>query len=336
MNCLAQRINFYRVFPPMMHIHQDLHYLWRHQDHALLLLRLSSQILMSLVPVWMMVALLMVANGVGVRSIPNREFDSMLNTVRARGYDLFCNAIVTSDLKIDILSDANSSRDAFTFFAPTDASLFALDMTLTASSYTDTLRFHVVPLRLSLAQLRLLPDGYTLPTLLPHRRLHLAHRTSSSPASISVAGVDVAFPGIFYGRNVVVHGLAGILSLRSNNSPSPSPIPSEDRWFFSPRSSPNSPANHPILAPFHVTNRSGSPAPFEAPAPAASPVDAPEGEPDWTVYPPVAESPRYPDSAISLPPEEYSDSAAPAPEGIRKCLNPDEGLEESVMQCYAA
>ncbi|KAH1201509.1 putative pre-mRNA-splicing factor ATP-dependent RNA helicase DEAH4 [Glycine max] len=33
-------------YSPMIHIHQDLHYLWRHQDHVLILLRLSSQILM--------------------------------------------------------------------------------------------------------------------------------------------------------------------------------------------------------------------------------------------------------------------------------------------------
>ncbi|KAG4915362.1 hypothetical protein JHK87_052919 [Glycine soja] len=253
----------------------------------------------SLVPVWMMVALLMVANGVGVRSIPNREFDSMLNTVRARGYDLFCNAIVTSDLKIDILSDANSSRDAFTFFAPTDASLFALDMTLTASSYT---RHSPFPRRPSPPLPRPAPP--------PPRRLHSPHAPPSPPPPPRPP--HFLLPRLYLRRR------------RRRCFP----------WHL--LRPPNSPANHPILAPFHVTNRSGSPAPFEAPAPAASPVDAPEGEPDWTVYPPVAESPRYPDSAISLPPEEYSDSAAPAPEGIRKCLNPDEGLEESVMQCYAA
>ncbi|TKY71304.1 Fasciclin arabinogalactan protein 19 [Spatholobus suberectus] len=277
----------------------------------------------------------LLGNAVRVRCVPSRELDSMLDAVRARGYDLFCNAIVTSDLQIELLSHQSDANHSFTFFAPTDASLFALDMTQTASSYTDTLRFHVVPRRLSLAQLRLLPDGHTLPTLLPQRRLQLTRRTPS--AAVAVGGVDVAFPGLFYGRNVAVHGLAGILSLRSNNSPSPSPAPvvppirSVDRRFFSPRSSHNSPANQPVLAPvpkldsFNVTNR-----------PADSPIDAaPEGEPDWTVYPPA---PRYPDSAISLPPEGYSEAAAPAPEvldGIRKCVNQDVGLEESIMQCYA-
>nr|KYP63134.1 Fasciclin-like arabinogalactan protein 19 [Cajanus cajan] len=269
----------------------------------------------------MMMMVVLLGNGVSVSCIPRRELDSMLDTVRARGYDLFCNAIVTSDLQIQ-LADNNNNSHSFTFFAPTDASLFALDMTQTASSYTDTLRLHVVPRRLSLTHLRLLPDGYTLPTLLPRRRLQLTRR---SPSAIVVGGVHVASPGLFYGRNIAVHGLAGILSLRSNNSPSPSPIRSFDNRFFSPRSSPNSPANEPVLAPFSIMKQAGSPTPAA--------VEAPKEEPGWTVYPP---SERYPESSISLPPEGYSDAEAPAPEGVRKCLNRDVGLEESVMQCYEA
>jgi len=278
----------------------------------------------------------MLMNAVSVSCVTKREFDSMLSTVRARGYDLFCNAIVTSDLQIDILSlqndNATTSR-AFTLFAPTDASLFALDMTQTASTYTDTLRFHVVPRRLSLALLRLLPDGYTLPTLLPQRLLQL---TRPNPSAIAVGGVEVAFPGLFYGRYVAVHGLAGILRLRSDDYPSPSPAPvvpqirSVDRWFFSPGSSPNSPANQPVLAP--VMNFP----PLHVP-----PVDSSEEEPDWRVYPPAGSTPRSPYSVISQPPEEYSDALAsgPAPEaleGMRKCLTIDVGLEESDMQCHSA
>ncbi|KAL9321447.1 hypothetical protein ACSQ67_013286 [Phaseolus vulgaris] len=285
----------------------------------------------------MVVAIVM--NAVRVRSIPKREFDSMLSSVRGRGYHLFCNAIVTSDLQMDILSD-NTSR-AFTFFAPTDASLFALDMTQTASTYTETLRFHVVPNRLSLAHLRLLPDGYSLPTLLPQRLLQL---TRPNPSAIAVGGVDVAFPGLFHGRYVVVHGLAGILSLRSDDYPSPSlvapPISSVDRWFFSPRSSPNSPSNQPVLAPLTNFDLLHVP-PVDAPAAATWPVDSLEEEPDWTVYAPADSTPRYSDSAISEPPKGYSDGLAssPAPEaleGMRKCLNPDVGLEESDMQCHSA
>ncbi|KAK7328233.1 hypothetical protein VNO77_22335 [Canavalia gladiata] len=306
------------------------------------------------------VVLLAMANAVSVRSIPSRELDSMLDTLRVRGYDLFCNAIVTSDLQMELLSyqrDANSSY-SFTFFAPTDASLFALDMTQTASSYTDTLRFHIVPRRLSFAHLRLLPEGYLLPTLLLQRRLQLTRRPLSS--AVSVGGVDIAFPGLFYGRNVAVHGLAGILSLRSNNPPSPAPvfppIRSADHRFYSPRRSPNPPENQPV-SPLPVEARAPGASTVTRQAPASSTVngmvDEPEREFDWTVLPPanlgdspVASPPRNPDWAISLPPEGYSDSVAPTPgtlNGIRKCVNPDVGLKESIageharhMQCYAA
>ncbi|XP_061339924.1 uncharacterized protein LOC133286520 [Gastrolobium bilobum] len=386
--------------------------------------------------VWVVLTAVLVANAVNVSCIPSREFDSMLDTLRVRGYDLFCNAIVTSDLQFDILSYQNQREDensnnsnshSFTFFAPTDASLFALDMTQTASSYIDTLRFHVVPRRLSLAELRLLPDGYTLPTLLSQRRLQLTRRPASSV--ISVGDVNIAFPGMFYGRNVAVHGLASILSLRTNNPPSPSPSPlpapvvppisSADQRFSSPRISPSSPEseNRTVLGPIsrpvpklvslNITSRRGSHPPVEAPAltptpasrptavtrqpPAASPlngrVDAPESEhQDLTVHPPMnlgnspvvtpaVSPPRYPDSAISLPPAGFSDAEVPAPagqdlfvrqkdrvspvgtkgvietpeksealDGIRNCVNPAVGSKDSLshgnvgghMQCYAA
>ncbi|KAJ1419936.1 FAS1 domain [Sesbania bispinosa] len=259
----------------------------------------SPSIMVLLLRAVWMVALLL-AHAVTVSCIPSREFDSMLDTLRARGYDLFCNAIVTSDLQIDL---TNNHTRSFTFFAPTDASLFALDMTQTASSYTDTLRFHIVPRRLSLAHLRLLPDGYSLPTLLPQRSLLLTRRPASS--IMDVGGVRIAFPGIFYGRDVAVHGLAGILSLRSINPPSPAPvlppIRSAHSPHFSPRSSPGSPENQTVLEP----------------------------EPDWMVHPPVnlgdspvatpvVSPPRYPESVVSLPPEGYSDAAVPAPAGLEQ------------------
>ncbi|CAJ1963585.1 unnamed protein product [Sphenostylis stenocarpa] len=302
----------------------------------------------SLGGVWVRcIIVAMLVNAVSVRCVTTGEFHSMLSSVRARGYNLFCNAIVTSDLQMEILSHQNDDPNnnhtsrAFTFFAPIDSSLFALDMTQTASFYTDTLRFHVVPRHLSLAHLRLFPDGHTLPTLLPKHRLQLTRRT---PSAIAVGGVNVAFPGIFYGRYFVVHGLAGILSLRSNISPPPSPvvppIRSLDGRFFSPRSSPNSPANQPVHTPVPNFASLLIP-PIEAPPPATSPVDSPEKEPDWTVYPPAGSAPSYSDLAISQPPEGYSDdlASAPAPEefeGTRKCLNPDVGLEGSDMTCYSA
>ncbi|XP_004485523.1 uncharacterized protein [Cicer arietinum] len=336
------------------------------------------------------VVLLLVTNTVTVvKCIPNRELDSMLSTLRARGYDLFCNAIVTSDLRIDLLSfdDANSNyTHSFTFFAPTDSSLFALDMTQTASSYTDTLRYHIIPRRLSLAELRLLPNGYTLPTLLSTRRVPVTRRTGSSVTT--VGGVDLAFPGLFYGRHVAVHGLSGILTLRLNNptSPAPAPVPppvrSTDHRHFNPKI-PHSPENQTILdsvpksGSFNFTGNRGSRYPMETPGPAPGPAIVPEtgGAPvhfpvnfsDAPFIAPVS-PPREPESAISFPPEGYSDAEAPAPsglepmvqkngrvslmemlekyealDGVTKCEIVAVGLKERIsddsighMQCYAA
>ncbi|XP_015943167.1 uncharacterized protein LOC107468397 [Arachis duranensis] len=257
-----------------------------------------------------------------VSCIPSIEFDSMLESLRERGYDLFCNAIVTSDLQFDIFAYENqrrqeeeeeeegnstrtnsNARNTFTFFAPTDASLFALDMTQTASSYTDTLRFHVVPRRLSVTELRRLPEGYGLPTLLSKRRLEVT-RSPAYAFGISVGGVEIAFPGLFYGRYVAVHGLSGILSLRSNAvsgvssvPPSPPPVvpPSQERgpvgvppvasagrrW----RNNPNRPDKRTFLAPnspparpvpkgisFNVTDQRRHHPPVEVPAPAPNAV----------------------------------------------------------------
>ncbi|KAE9599355.1 putative FAS1 domain-containing protein [Lupinus albus] len=231
------------------------------------------------------ITILLVMKCLTVNSIiSSTEFDSMVETLRVGGYNLFCNAILTSDLQFD-LQDSNLNN-SFTFFAPTDSSLFALDMTLTASSYTDTLRFHVIPRRLSLPQLRLLPHGYTLPTLLQHR--HVSITRPDGPV-IAVNGVHVLFPALFYGRDVAVHGLAGILRLRSDvldqgsgssYSSSPSlppvipPIRSPDRRNFVPRSSPQSHSPVPTPVPkfvlFNITRRRGS-----AHSPVASPAPSP-------------------------------------------------------------
>ncbi|KAL6192352.1 hypothetical protein ACLB2K_033443 [Fragaria x ananassa] len=84
-------------------------------------------------------------------SISSREYESMQRMLRNHGYNLICNTMATFDLQYEILKlPPNAS---FTIFAPTNASLFALDMIQTVSSYTETLCLHFVLLRLSLSDL---------------------------------------------------------------------------------------------------------------------------------------------------------------------------------------
>ncbi|KAL7001984.1 hypothetical protein U1Q18_003132 [Sarracenia purpurea var. burkii] len=148
-----------------------------------------------------------------VTAVPDRELESMIAVLRTRGYNLFGNAISTSDLYYEILSGSS-----FTLFAPTDYSLFALDMTAGLSDYIITLRHHVVPRRLSIRDLRTLPPaGSTLRTLVPHRDIHVQRNPMSE--IVTVDGIDVVMPGLFYGQDIAVHGLGGILSLRYQSSP---------------------------------------------------------------------------------------------------------------------
>lgn len=155
---------------------------------------------------FLLLLLISVANT--VKAVPAQELEWMLVAMRARGYNLFANAIATSDIHYEVVSGS-----AFTFFAPINSSLFALDMTTTATDYVTALRCHVVRGRLSMSQLRRLPSGYSVTTLLPGRDVVIDRFPANH--AITVDGVRIVVPGLFYGQFIAVHGLGGILSLRS-------------------------------------------------------------------------------------------------------------------------
>ncbi|KAJ0011353.1 hypothetical protein Pint_32909 [Pistacia integerrima] len=148
-----------------------------------------------------------------VTSISTHDLDALLTLLRANGHSLFANAISTSDLLFDLLS-----LPSLTLLAPTDPSLFALDMTQTPSFYLSTLRLHALPRRLSWSSFLLLPNGSSLPTLLPSRQLRLTRRDGANVvlvvSTIGGGAVQLVMPGLFYSSHVAVHGLAGILTFR--------------------------------------------------------------------------------------------------------------------------
>ncbi|KAF6163696.1 hypothetical protein GIB67_036156 [Kingdonia uniflora] len=189
----------------------------------------------------------------------------MLTTLRIKGYNLFGNAITTSDIHYEILAGTS-----FTFFAPTDSSLFALDMTATASDYVLTLRYHVLPRRFSITDLRSnsSSNGSEIPTIAANRDLYVTvERSSEGGDVVSVNGVDVVLPGLFYGRNVAVHGLSGILDVvKSNGERSITPA-------LSPRI--DGPDSSPPETGFHDLGEI-----------------APSPESD-DIFPPFANSPEY-------------------------------------------
>ncbi|KAJ0078177.1 hypothetical protein Patl1_36918 [Pistacia atlantica] len=148
-----------------------------------------------------------------VTSISTHDLDALLALLRANGHSLFANAISTSDLLFDLLS-----LPSLTLLAPTNPSLFALDMTQTPSFYLSTLRLHALPRRLSWSSFLLLPNGSSLPTLLPSRQLRLTRRDGANVvlvvSTIGGGAVQLVMPGLFYSSHVAVHGLAGILTFR--------------------------------------------------------------------------------------------------------------------------
>ncbi|XP_023740559.1 fasciclin-like arabinogalactan protein 19 [Lactuca sativa] len=144
-----------------------------------------------------------------VSAVREGELNVVFGVLRGRGYHLFANAIATSDIHYDIKSNGN-----FTLFAPINSALFAIDMTMAASNYVEALRYHVVPRRMSISDLLSLPPGENyIPTLMPGQNI-LVEQRRDPRSLITVGGVDIVVPGMFYGRDIAVHGLDGILEFR--------------------------------------------------------------------------------------------------------------------------
>uniref|UniRef100_A0A7N0RHS6 FAS1 domain-containing protein n=1 Tax=Kalanchoe fedtschenkoi TaxID=63787 RepID=A0A7N0RHS6_KALFE len=166
---------------------------------------------------------ILAVNAVVVDSTSTAELDATIAALRSHGYNLFANALTTSDILFELHAnfttrDANASvaRSSFTLFAPPDSTLFALDMTASALVYVQTLRCHIVPRRIAASELLLLQPGSCLPTLLPRREIRVQRRLLRRSIVIAVDGVNVVVPGMYYGEGVAVHGLAGALNFRSH------------------------------------------------------------------------------------------------------------------------
>ncbi|XP_077242113.1 fasciclin-like arabinogalactan protein 19 [Tasmannia lanceolata] len=166
--------------------------------------------LSSLIVLLLFHSLLNVVNG-----ISDLEIQSMLSAFRSRGYNLFGNAIMTSDLRYQILDGSS-----FTFFAPSDSALFALDMTVTASEYVQTLRYHVALHRFTISTLHTLPSGIFLRSLLPRHDIYVQQPAGVPillPESrfLTAAGIDIIVPDLYLSPNIAVHGLDGIFRIRA-------------------------------------------------------------------------------------------------------------------------
>ncbi|KAF8117101.1 hypothetical protein N665_0012s0109 [Sinapis alba] len=210
-------------------------------------------------------------------AVPSEELEIAISVLRVRGRALFANAITTSDILLDLLS-----AESLTLLVPTDAMLFDLDMRYSLPMYISTLRLHALPLRLTISELRSLPNASSVPTFLPSHSLILTKPSSSD--SVYLDGVEVYLPGLFYDQHIAVHGLANILPL------------SRSHWAALPPMV-DSPAYSPSLAP--SSSPSYSPSPRSTWWISPSPEDYIESY-DRT----PAEPPRIGEVPVSQPPME--------------------------------
>ncbi|XP_074278727.1 uncharacterized protein LOC141602323 [Silene latifolia] len=157
-------------------------------------------------------------------NISIRDLNAAIFALRSNGYNLFANAIAVSDLSFQILTVTSTSHSSgahggghggggchgYTLLAPPNSALFSLDMSTDAFTYVHSLRFHVIPRRLSYADLRnisLSSDPY-IETLAVGHFISVA---SSVGHIIAVDGVLVSFPDMHLRPKIAVHGLDGIL-----------------------------------------------------------------------------------------------------------------------------
>ncbi|KAJ4966161.1 hypothetical protein NE237_018010 [Protea cynaroides] len=160
---------------------------------------------------------------VAVAGMTEGELETAIDALRSKGYDLFSNAIETSDLQYDLLD----SGESFTIFAPAGGSLSSLDLASQASDYIQTLRFHVSPRRFTFSDLRSLSMSQVpyVDSLLHNHALYVAinNITQTNSDSMIVDGVQISVPDLYLGPSIAVHGLDGILAIRFQVRPIISP-----------------------------------------------------------------------------------------------------------------
>ncbi|XP_010260982.1 PREDICTED: uncharacterized protein LOC104599925 [Nelumbo nucifera] len=156
--------------------------------------------------------LLFLLFSIAVAEITDQELDDAIGALTSNGYNLFANAIATSDLRYKLIAG-----DSFTLFAPTNSRVFSLDMVTEATDYVNVLQYHVVPRRLMISDLQDLSSGPYLDTLLPDHALLIENRQTTSTSIfssvITVDGVSISAPGLYNGSGIAVHGLDGILTV---------------------------------------------------------------------------------------------------------------------------
>ncbi|KAH7444075.1 hypothetical protein KP509_02G063200 [Ceratopteris richardii] len=234
-------------------------------------------------------------------SISNATFNALLG-------DLQSNSFFTAAAALRLLARPYL-RSHITLLVPTDSSL-AQAGSISPRAYPDLIRFHILERNLNFDQLRTLPVGTWIPTLLPNAGVQV---TANAGGNVSLDGVPVIRPNLcrsIVSAFITCQGMSAILNPNSPFSPRPSPNP----FLFA--GVPPSPTPAPVSLP-------PAPSPFTpllppSPTPVAgaiSPVPAPQLAPVTQApapqFAPVSQAPAP--VLLPLPPPLSPPSSVPTP-----------------------
>lgn len=140
------------------------------------------------------------------------EWPRIVHLLRSKGYAPF--AMGLNSVIEGIIQDYKD-LDSVTILAPPDLPFLA-----SASPLLQRIvKFHMLPRRLSFAELASLPEKASLRTLLDHKDL-LITTSSSFSQILAINGVEIASPDIFSSSKFVIHGISEVFPMKDVELPS--------------------------------------------------------------------------------------------------------------------
>ncbi|KAJ7296285.1 hypothetical protein O6H91_12G103600 [Diphasiastrum complanatum] len=147
----------------------------------------------------LLILLQVVVLGLGlIMGMPN----DLVKEFRAAGFDLVADLLGSTDV-----GDAS----AFTLFTPGDASLALLSRSEPA---IDLLRYHISPQWLSYNDLKSLPLGAQISTLLPNYTILVTSTAEGDELSngLTLDNVEILLPDLYFDEMIVIHGISDIMN----------------------------------------------------------------------------------------------------------------------------
>ncbi|OMO60545.1 hypothetical protein CCACVL1_24060 [Corchorus capsularis] len=144
----------------------------------------------------------------------DHSFREAISVLRSRKH-----SVMASFLDLQLMGFKPNNAEPLTLFAPLDDAIkMKGDYIGNFSEYQSIFFRHVLPCKLSWADLVNLSDGTVLGTYLEGFKIHV----TKSGGNLLINGVGIAYPDLFYGESIVVHGLQEVLVVPEILAESPS------------------------------------------------------------------------------------------------------------------